>query len=253
LALAVAVTREPDDLIHLAATYLRDWLQADRVGIFAWDESTDSLTSTASAPQELAIPAITVGSGVVGTVFEQRRSVLLDDYPSTPHALPWAVSRGVRAVAAVPLIIANENLGVLVDCRLRRHRYTAEESEMLSLAATLVIAPALAIRSLRRRVREREVATILQSAPASELELASQAPRLGASREQSTRTSPTLTRREREILPLLAGGRTNREIGRDLGLNTGTVRNLVSRLQLKLGAKNRTHAVVLAIEHGLLK
>jgi len=242
--------------MRLVATYLRDALRADRLAIFVWDETTDTLISTITAPQELTIPAIAVGSGVVGTVFEQRRSALLDDYPLATHALPWAISRGVRALAAVPLIIANDNLGVLAECRLRRHRYTSIESEILSLAATLVIAPALAMRSWRRRVREHELqlATILQCVSVSAFELANrQTPVLRPSGEQPTRAIPALTRREREILPLLAGGRTNPEIGRELGLNTGTVRNLVGRLRMKLGARDRTHAVVLAIEHGLLK
>jgi len=242
LALAVATTREPNDLIQLVATYLRDLLRADTVAIFAWDEATNTLISTASAPEDPLVPAITIGSGIVGTVFEQRRSVLLHDYPSAPHALPGAVSRGVHALAAVPLIIANDTLGVLADCRLRRHRYTANESEILRLAATLAIAPALAMSGLRSRVRELELR--MSTIPAQ---------RLGASSEQPMRTVPALTRREREILPLLAGGRTNREIGRQLGLSTGTVRNLVARLLMKLGAKDRTNAVVLAIDLGLLK
>lgn len=61
-----------------------------------------------------------------------------------------------------------------------------------------------------------------------------------------------LTPREREILRLLARGRTNQEIGQALCLSRGTVRNHVSRLLRKLGVADRTQAVVFAYEGGLL-
>lgn len=56
-----------------------------------------------------------------------------------------------------------------------------------------------------------------------------------------------LTERERDVISLLAGGFSNREIGEMLGLSEGTVKNHVSRLLLKLDARGRTSAVLKAI------
>jgi DNA-binding NarL/FixJ family response regulator len=56
-----------------------------------------------------------------------------------------------------------------------------------------------------------------------------------------------LTEREREVIRLVAGGFSNREIGEMLGLSEGTVKNHVSRLLLKLDARDRTSAVLKAI------
>jgi len=56
-----------------------------------------------------------------------------------------------------------------------------------------------------------------------------------------------LTEREREVIRLVAGGFGNREIGEILGLSEGTVKNHVSRLLLKLDARDRTSAVLKAI------
>ena len=61
-----------------------------------------------------------------------------------------------------------------------------------------------------------------------------------------------LTERERSILRLVAGGYSNREIGRSLHLSEGTVKNYVSELLVKLGARDRTHAVLTAITRRLL-
>lgn len=55
------------------------------------------------------------------------------------------------------------------------------------------------------------------------------------------------TERERDVIRLMAGGFTNREIGEMLGLSEGTVKNHVSRLLLKLDARDRTSAVLKAI------
>ena len=59
--------------------------------------------------------------------------------------------------------------------------------------------------------------------------------------------SEPLTEREGAVIRLMAGGFSNREIGELLGLSEGTVKNHVSRLLLKLDARDRTSAVLKAI------
>ncbi|MGI8967841.1 MAG: response regulator [Chloroflexota bacterium] len=61
-----------------------------------------------------------------------------------------------------------------------------------------------------------------------------------------------LTQREREVLDLLAAGSSNRQIAITLFLAEGTVKNHVSNILGKLHAANRTHAVSLAREQGLI-
>ncbi|MBI4200251.1 MAG: PAS domain-containing protein [Chloroflexi bacterium] len=63
---------------------------------------------------------------------------------------------------------------------------------------------------------------------------------------------PRLSRRESEVLRLLATGAGTRRIADTLGLRPVTARNHVSRLLTKLGVENRLQAVVYASEHGLI-
>lgn len=55
-----------------------------------------------------------------------------------------------------------------------------------------------------------------------------------------------LTEREREVLALLSSGRTNGEMARDLFIAVGTVKSHVNSICRKLGARNRTEAVMRA-------
>ncbi len=59
-------------------------------------------------------------------------------------------------------------------------------------------------------------------------------------------TALGLTPRQREVLALLAEGKSNKEIGQALGLAEGTVKLHVSAILRLLGAENRTQAVVAA-------
>jgi DNA-binding CsgD family transcriptional regulator len=69
----------------------------------------------------------------------------------------------------------------------------------------------------------------------------------------TTRTSPAgLTRRETEVLGLLAARKGNREIGDRLFISTRTVENHVASILAKFGAENRADAVAMATRRGIV-
>ena len=65
-------------------------------------------------------------------------------------------------------------------------------------------------------------------------------------------TAP-LAPRDLDILGLLVQGQTNRQIGLQVRLGPGTVRNHLSRIFRKLGVSSRTEAAVRALELGLVR
>ena len=65
-------------------------------------------------------------------------------------------------------------------------------------------------------------------------------------------TPERLTKRELDVLRLIAGGYSNREIAEALGTVEGTVKNHASSILAKLGVRDRTRAVLKALERGYL-
>lgn len=71
--------------------------------------------------------------------------------------------------------------------------------------------------------------------------------------EETIIFNPTaLTRREIQILNYIAGGYTNKQIASVFQTSEQTIKNQVSAILCKLNANNRTHAMVLAIRHGII-
>ena len=100
-----------------------------------------------------------------------------------------------------------------------------------------------------------EVAAAIRAAYNGEMHLdPAVARRLAESLRAPTRAAPIepLTAREREVLALVALGKANKEIARELGIGERTVRTHMSSILGKLGLASRTQAAVYAVREGLV-
>src|SRR3989442_6371355 len=74
---------------------------------------------------------------------------------------------------------------------------------------------------------------------------------VGADGKENPLADAGLTRRETDVLHLLAGGASNREISRQLFLSEKTVKAHLAAVFRKLGVTNRTQAAMQAVAMGL--
>ena len=70
-------------------------------------------------------------------------------------------------------------------------------------------------------------------------------------RERDSHNS--LSNREHEVLRGIAHGLANKEIAVVIGVSAETAKTYVARLMEKLGVQDRTHAVAVALDRGLLR
>lgn len=68
----------------------------------------------------------------------------------------------------------------------------------------------------------------------------------------ASRNGAAITRREVDVLKLAARGNSNALIAEALGISSETVKGYMSSILLKLQARDRTHAVMIALERGIL-
>lgn len=67
------------------------------------------------------------------------------------------------------------------------------------------------------------------------------------------RPASNLSKREQEVLQLLAYGKSNKEIARALGIGSQTVKTHIAHIFAKMGASDRTGAVAIALRRGLVE
>jgi len=114
----------------------------------------------------------------------------------------------------------------------------AQPEDMLAAIRTVHSGDAVIAPSTTRRLLDRLVTTL----PEEQLVGSGQASAVDG-----------LTDREREVLVLMARGRSNQEIARDLFVAEATIKTHVGRILAKLGARDRVQAVVTAYETGLVR
>jgi phosphoserine phosphatase RsbU/P len=140
-----------DELLAALLDRVRVILDADTAAVLLLDPSGRQLVATAASGLEEEVSQgvrIPVGRGFAGRIAAERRPVILDRVDHSTVLNPLLLDKGIRSLVGVPLLAQGEVLGVLHAGTLRDRVFTADDAELLQLAADRA---ALAVQSLLSR------------------------------------------------------------------------------------------------------
>ena len=160
------------------------------------------------------------------------------------HHLPWRVIAVWAAVAALSFLWGSAVLGIALTLSDRGERawWVVVLLGPIPIVALIV--------ATGRFLRRASYGTAVGAARSEIVSTGSTDPLRPA--VPDVQSGADITDREREVLGLLATGRTQTEIARELFVAPGTVKAHVNNIYRKLGARNRTEALARARELGLI-
>jgi two-component system NarL family response regulator len=201
------------------------------------------------------------------------RVVVADDHPVYREGLALLLNQqpgitvvGVAADGAAALQLCEDLMPdvLLVDLRMEGVGGLAVVKQVADRFPTtrcLVLSGFDADEDVYQAVRAGAAGYLVKQALPGELAAAIQAVNRGeicippalAAKLASRLSRPTLTERQEEVLNLIAEGMSNQEIADRLQIVEGTVKAHVKIILSKLGARDRTQAVSVALQRGLVR
>ena len=200
------------------------------------------------------------------------RVVIADDHPIVREGLHAVISdqpdmvvvgQAATGTEAVALALTERPDVVLID--LRMPELTGVDAIGIirgqwPAAQVLVLTTYAGDEDIYRALEAGARGYLLKDTPRAELLEAIRAVARGQKRippEVAARLverigGPALTEREIDVLRLMANGRSNKVIGAELHISEGTVKFHVNHILGKLGAADRTQAVTVALQRGIL-
>jgi DNA-binding NarL/FixJ family response regulator len=203
------------------------------------------------------------------------RILLVDDHPVVRHGLRGmldaepdltVVGEASSGPEGVVLAAAERPDIVLMDLRMPGGDGVAATEKLLSEVPgvrVVVLTTYESDRDILRAIEAGASGYLLKDASPAELADAVRAAARGETvlapsvastlvRQVRKPAPPALSARESEVLRLVARGRTNADIGKELFISEATVKTHLLRVFNKLDVADRTAAVTTAMEHGLL-
>jgi LuxR family transcriptional regulator, regulator of acetate metabolism len=257
------------EILRRAATELSDSSGLDRVLLSRVEDAQlipvhahfrDDAAGAERAVDELREAPLVLEYPVIETeLMRRRRATIVSNAGSNPRVLrpPIPVREGISYVAA-PVVLDGAAIGFFHGAHVDRHVESLERDAVWAFADGFAQVFERAV--LRRRVREqrRQLRELVAwtdamaaelSEGAIELEVESEPAgaavrpaAIPASGVEGSRLDDLLTRRELDVLKLMARGDSNKAIATELVVSEGTVKFHVKNILRKLSAANRVEA-----------
>ena len=119
VAVASSGLLDPDELGRLVIEQARGLLNADEATLLWWDPEANGLRVLGDTYIHPFPRVVGVGEGTAGIAFQRGEPVVVEDYPSWEHAVQDSLSRGLKSVAAVPLLVRARPVGASASRGLR--------------------------------------------------------------------------------------------------------------------------------------
>jgi serine phosphatase RsbU (regulator of sigma subunit) len=152
---------EVEDLLDELLSRVRDILDADTAAVLLLDHGADELVARAARGIEEEVRQgvrVPLGKGFAGRIAATKGPVRLDRVDATTVANPILWEKGIRVMLGVPLLNAEEVVGVLHVGRLDERPFQETDVELLQVVAERVAAAVVA----RQLVIERAAASVLE-------------------------------------------------------------------------------------------
>jgi len=217
-----------DALFETAAARIVESLEVDASGVLELLPGGAALLLRAGAGwRHGLVGRATLGSGLeshAGYALDRNEPVIIADLRTETRFRPPPLLRDHGMLSGVSVLIRGDGVpwGVLGAYTKARRGFTPDDVQFLQGAANIL--------ALAHRHRRQEIA-----------------------RQQRTVLLGRLSRREREVLKLLAAGASNRDIAARLGVKYTTVRSYVRALIEKLDAHSALEAVAHAHAYDLVE
>jgi signal transduction histidine kinase len=130
-----------EELLAELLTRVRDALEADTAAVLLLDDARNELVARSAVGLEEEVEQgvrIPMGGGFAGRVAAERRPVILADVKQGDVLNPILHEKGLKSLLGVPLVFANEVLGVLHVGTLSPRTFTAEDVDLLEVVANTV-------------------------------------------------------------------------------------------------------------------
>jgi NarL family two-component system response regulator LiaR len=146
--------------------------------------------------------------------------------------------------------------GITATATIRREIPTTEVLALTSVLDDTSIAEAIKAGAIGYLLKDTHATTLCSAVKAAAEGQVQLSPRVAASLARQIappEEKKALSERERDVLRLVAHGKTNKEIGRELQLGSETVKTHVSNILAKLSVHGRTEAALQAVRMGLVR
>ena len=154
VALASSGVLDPVELARLTIDQARDLLGGQSASLYWWNATEKVLgrmVTNSTGPGREVLAVGKPGLGAAGRAFFEGKAVVVSDYASYEDAVPELLKAGIGSAIAIPLLIRDKPVGVLVVGAAASRQWEEQDVELLVLLGAQITPAIVAARLAQER------------------------------------------------------------------------------------------------------